>query len=365
MTDALSRYRAAFAACSNSTARNRSSSLKAQLQQLADATGADECADVYGQGALINDFEQQLAQMCGKPAALFLPSGTMAQPMALRIWADHKRSPYVAMHATSHLKLHEHNGFEVLYGLKGVTLGKADQVPQLTDLQAASSDPLAAVLLELPMREIGGQLPAWPELVAQSQWAREQGIALHLDGARLWQCPAAYERPLVDIAGLFDSLYLSFYKDLGGIAGAALVGEQWFIDSARIWLRRAGGNLYSLAPYVIAARQGLAEHLPQLPARRDNARWLAGQLNQLPGVQTWPKEPQTNMFRLRIEADAEHFLNRAADWMATHKLALITPPYRISAGLLWCELTIGDAFDALPRSQWQEALARFGHEVLS
>ncbi|WKE66997.1 beta-eliminating lyase-related protein [Gallaecimonas kandeliae] len=365
MTDHLGAFRAAFNQCRHSTVRNQKISLKASLQRLADATGEAEEADVYGSGALITDFEAEVARLLGKEAALFLPSGTLAQPMALKIWAEEQRSPYVALHATSHLELHEQKGFEILYGLKGVTLGDAHQVPTLAQLQAAALNPLAAVLLELPMREIGGQLPPWDELVAQSQWVRGQGIRLHLDGARLWQCPAAYGKSLAEIAALFDSVYVSFYKDLGGISGAVLAGDQDFIAKARIWLRRAGGNLYSLAPYVIAAREGLREHLPQLPKRRDNAQWLAQQINALAGFSTWPLQPQTNMFRLRIQCQPQRFLEKAARWMRQSGLALITPPYQVGEAHLCCELTIGSAFDQQSRDQWQAAIDAFAAEVLA
>ena len=107
-----------------------------------------------------------------------MPSGTMAQPIALRIWADLARTDYVALHATSHVALHEYNSYQVLWQLKGCELGESHRVPLLEDLKAVARDPLAAVLLELPMREIGGQLPQWDELVRQSDWAREQGIKL-------------------------------------------------------------------------------------------------------------------------------------------------------------------------------------------
>jgi threonine aldolase len=76
--------------------------------------------------------------------------------------------------------------------------------------------------LELPQREIGGLLPEWDDLVAQAAWTRERGIALHLDGARLWEAAPFYERSYAEIAGLFDSVYVSFYKGLGALAGPRL-----------------------------------------------------------------------------------------------------------------------------------------------
>ncbi|MDX1342374.1 MAG: beta-eliminating lyase-related protein [Reinekea sp.] len=365
METLIKAYRKAASDCRYSAARHTAQSLKMRLQALADAVDENEQADVYGVGALIEQFEQEVAALLGKEQALFLPSGTMAQPIALKIWAEQQRSPYVALHATSHLQLHEHNAYQTLYGLRGVTLGSHHRVPTLADIQSAAVEPLAAILLELPMREIGGQLPAWEDLVAQASWAREHNIKLHMDGARLWQCPPAYGKSLAEISALFDSVYVSFYKDLGGISGACLAGDANFIAQAKIWVRRAGGNLFSLAPYIVAAREGLKQHLPHIAARREQAIWLAEQLNQLPGVTTWPRVPQTNMFRVRMSVDVETYLNTASQWMLDNNVALITPPYETGEGYYLCEMTIGDAFAEQTPAEWQQHLARFAEQVLS
>lgn len=360
----LQAYRTAFNGCDYNITHHHSVPLKASLQALADHCGEDEQADTYGKGKLIEDFEQEVADLLGKDAAIFLPSGSIAQPLALRIWADRARTDYVALPATSHLVLHEHNSYQILYRLKGVMLGEAHRVPQLADLEAAALDPLAAILLELPMREIGGQLPAWYDLVNQSRWAGDNGIKLHMDGARLWQCPAAYGKGLAEIADLFDSVYVSFYKDLGGIAGAILAGDKDFIASAKVWQRRAGANLHALYPYVLAARDGLRRHLPAMEKYREDARWLAAQLNQWPNLSTWPQESQTNMFRLRISCQPEQFLARGEAWMKQHGVSIITPPYQIDPDAVHCELTIGNAFGVLDRSEWAGWIQRFGADVL-
>src|SRR6185369_15444353 len=97
-------------------------------------------------------------------------------------------------------------------------VGDGHALVTLADLERIA-EPIAALLLELPQREIGGLLPAWEELSAIVSWARARGAALHLDGARLWESQPFYGRPLAEIAGLFDSVYVSTYKTLGGLAG--------------------------------------------------------------------------------------------------------------------------------------------------
>jgi threonine aldolase len=357
-------YKQSAGLCKIQAAGNCSLSPKHALQQLIDNMSDNETSDQYGQGALIEDFEREIAALLGKQSALFLPSGTMAQNIALKIWAEARQTNYVAMHSTSHLLLHEHNAVEALYQLSPITVGEPHQVPQLEEIKAAALNPLAAVLLELPMREIGGQLPEWDQLVAQSEYLHSQGIRLHMDGARLWQCPHAYNKSLAEIAALFDSVYVSFYKDMGGISGACLAGDHDFIVKARVWLRRAGGNLFSLYPYVVSAREGMKVHLPQMQQRKEDALWLATQFNQLRGISTWPSTPHTSMFRLRINANAEDFLNHSIEWMKARRICLIRTPYETAEHYLMAEISIGDAFSQLDRAQWQEAIEHFSKAVL-
>ncbi|MFO7166895.1 MAG: beta-eliminating lyase-related protein [Chloroflexota bacterium] len=259
-------------------------------------------SDTYGAGPLIADFEAEIAALLGKEAAVFLPSGTMAQPIALRIWADRARNHAVAFHPTCHLELHEQSGYRVLHGLRGVLVGSPHRPLTRADLDGVR-EPVSALLLELPQREIGGQLPAWEELEAQCAWARERGARLHLDGARLWECRPFYGREYAEIAGLFDSVYVSFYKTLGGIAGAALAGPADLIAEARIWQRRQGGNLVRLFPYVLSARRALAERLGRIEAYVTHARQVAAALAALPELTLQPDPPHTNMFHLFIRGD--------------------------------------------------------------
>src|SRR6185436_5025530 len=145
--------------------------------------------------------------LLGKEAAVFMPSGTMAQQIALRIWADRKGPRRVAFHPLCHLELHEHKGYQLLHGLHGVLVGSPHQLMTLADLEAVA-EPLAALLVELPQRGIGGQLPPWDDLTRMLESARGRGAAIHLDGARLWETAPFYRRSYAEIAGLFDSVYV-------------------------------------------------------------------------------------------------------------------------------------------------------------
>jgi threonine aldolase len=277
------------------------------LTGLAEATPADWQADSYGEGRLIEGFEREVADQLGKPAAVFMPSGTMAQQIALRIWSERRGTSSVAFHPKCHLEIHEQKGYQKLHGLHGVLVGNPNRLLTLDDLQRVA-DPLAAVLLELPQREIGGALPTWEELTALTGWVRRQGIPLHMDGARLWECGPYYGRSYAEIAALFDSVYVSFYKGLGGISGAVLAGPEELIREARIWLRRHGGNLYRLWPYVLAARQGFQQKLPRMAAYHAKAVEIAAALVAIPGIEVTPNPPHTNMMHVFLKGDPDRLL---------------------------------------------------------
>lgn len=315
----------------------------AMFTQLAALTPPDLKPDLYGGGELIADFEKRVAGLLGKAAGVFMPSGTMAQQIALRIWSDRLHSPHVAFHPTCHLEIHEQKAYQLLHGLHGVLVGSPYQLMTLDDLKQVR-DPLATLLLELPQREIGGQLPSWDDLVAITGWARERNIALHMDGARLWECQPFYQRSYAEIAALFDTVYVSFYKILGGIAGAMLLGPQDVIDEARLWQKRHGGTLVQMYPFVLSAQHGLDTRLARIPQYCAKAREIAGVLSDFPQVQVLPNPPHTNMLHLFLRADKDRLEESAAQIAREQKIWLFRyfTPGQIP-GYCKVEFTVGDA----------------------
>jgi threonine aldolase len=128
------------------------------LAELADMVDLELDEDRYGEGALINDFEKRVADLMGKEAAVFMPSGTMCQQIVMRIWSERRGTKNVAFHPKSHLEIHEQSGYRHLHGLHGILVGNPDRLLTLAQLQAIP-EPLGAVLIELPQREIGGVFP--------------------------------------------------------------------------------------------------------------------------------------------------------------------------------------------------------------
>lgn len=257
--------------------------------------------------------EQRMADLLGKSATLFFPTGTMAQQVALRVHAERRGRRAFAAHPQSHLAVWEQQGYSVVHGLRFHPVGDVHSLITLADL-AAVAEPLAAVVLELPQRDIGGRLPSWAELTEQVRWAREHGAAAHLDGARLWEAQPYYERPIAEIAARFDSVYVSLYKGLEGVRGAVLAGDPDLIAEATVWRRRLGGAIADAWPLAAAALVGLDELLPRMPAFRDHAVALAAALNADGGARTDPVVPLTPVFHVHLPA-AKGAVERAHEAM--------------------------------------------------
>jgi threonine aldolase len=260
--------------------------------------------DIYGGGDSVKHLESRVAELLGKEAGVLFPSGTMAQPVALRIWCDRNGCSTVGFHPQCHLDVHEERGYEHLHGLYARPIGDRDRLITRADLDEVR-EPLGALLLELPQRDLGGQLPTWRDLRAQTTWARRRGVALHLDGARLWQCGPFYKRPLSEIAALFDTVYVSLYKDLGSLGGCVLAGPEDVIAEARVWRIRHGGRLSTYEPMALSAEQGLDERLPRMPSFVRKAREIGAALARVDGVDVVPDPPQTAMFHVYVRGELE------------------------------------------------------------
>jgi len=270
----------------------------------------DTAEDLYGDGGVVADLERHVADLLGKPAAVFLPSGTMAQPATLRVHADRRPTRTVVWHPFAHPARHEKEAHQRLHQLVGRSAGDAERLLTAADLTAVA-EPVAALLIELPQRDLGGQLPPWEDLVRQTEWARERGAAAHLDGARLWEASAGYQRSPAEIAALFDTAYVSFYKGVGALSGCCVAGPERDVAEVREWRHRLGGTLFGLWPAAASALHLLPQALAEMPARMEHARAIAEALRETPGVRVVPDPPQSPMMHLLLDTTAEAYAARA------------------------------------------------------
>lgn len=299
------RLRESIKACSDTVVwhpRRRPGEILAELARACDELGIEEW-DVYGAGGAVTMLEERVAELLGKPAAVFFVSGTMAQQSVLRVWCERKSSRRVAIQDLSHLLHHENDGPRLLHDLRFEFLTQGRRTATAADLRALPPG-LGAALVELPLRDAGFLVPPWEELVALSEAARELGVPLHVDGARLWEVQPGYARPLPEVAALADSIYVSFYKGLGGLAGAAVAGEQDVMDELRGWRQRMGGQLYRMTPYAVSGLVGLRDRLPLMGEYVAWAGAFAAELGAV-GVRVNPDPPATNSFEAFIEDEVD------------------------------------------------------------
>ena len=222
-----------------------------------------EVWDRYGDHGPVEQVEKQVAVLLDKPAAAMFPSGVMAQQIALRIWTERRGSPRVAIPQLSHLLQYELDGPAILNGLRYDWLTQGAKVPTATELSLIPGK-VGAALLELPLRDAGYLLPTWDELAAFAAACGDRDIPLHIDGARLWESEPYLGHTLAEISALADSVYVSFYKGLRGLSGAALAGSEDFIAEARQWRRRFGGTVFTMLPQALSALRGMRLELPRM-----------------------------------------------------------------------------------------------------
>ncbi|EMD00868.1 hypothetical protein BAUCODRAFT_187359 [Baudoinia panamericana UAMH 10762] len=245
--------------------------------------------DRYGTGAHKQHFEHHIANFLGKKHALFFVTGVQAQLAALKIYCDRAGRQIAAWHISSHLESAEERSFEALYSLRRVLLGSdPEALPTLDEikkvLELPETERPAVVVIEVPNRVLGCKTYTFEQLARISHFCKEAGVALHMDGARLWEIEPYYNatagKSFIDVVSLFDTVYVSFYKALRGITGAMLVSDdESMIDEAKVWQRRAGGNCYSLAFNVTDCERGYNENIGTFSGKRQKMIEIVDAIN--------------------------------------------------------------------------------------
>jgi threonine aldolase len=354
--DIATRIRLASASCTDAVSGQV---LRSPAQAFADL--ARSCAelgleewDVYGESGPVARLESELVELFGVEAAAFFPSGIMAQQVALRVHTDRSGCRRVALPDLSHLLQHEDDGPRLLHGLEMSLLTRGFETPAARHLEAIPGR-LGAVLAELPLRDAGCLLPTWDDLAELSRACRARGVALHFDGARIWESQPWFGRPLPEIAALADSLYVSFYKGLGGLAGAALLGPGDFIAEARLWRRRQGGTVYHLTAEAVSALVGLHDRLPVIADTVAWARALAAELP--PFITVQPGVPHTNQFLAYAAGDADAVNERLLALIEERRIGLPAWHAAQEPGRISTEFTVSCAALKLPPAEMAALVA--------
>jgi threonine aldolase len=255
--------------------------------------------DQYGEDPSVNRLQDEVAELLGTEAALFLPTGTMTNQVALRTFT--RPGDDVLVPVQSHIVLHETGAGAANAGVQFSEIGSAG----VYDADAVSSaikpaghivyPPTTLLVAENTHNRAGGIVfPAellGPALAA----ARDAGLATYLDGARILNAAVASGRPAADLARGFDLVGMSLSKGLGAPAGSMLAGSRALIDDARRYRRMAGGAMRQAGILAAAGSYALAHHVERLADDHANARLLAEELLRGDDVELDLATVQTNI----------------------------------------------------------------------
>jgi threonine aldolase len=273
----------------------------AMRRAIAEAEVGD---DVFGDDSTVLRLEARVAELLGKDAALFVPSGTMANQLAVRIHTQ--PGDEILVEAQAHLYYYEAGGPAALSGVMCRCLPGQRGVFTATDIEAALRPadahfpPTRLVCVENTHNRGGGKV--WPldRLREIAACARRHGLALHLDGARLWNASVVAGVPERDYAALFDTVSVCFSKGLGAPVGSALAGPRDVIARGRRFRKMFGGGMRQAGILAAGALFALEHHRERLAEDHAHARRLAEVLAELPGAAIDPAGVETNLVYFRV-----------------------------------------------------------------
>jgi threonine aldolase len=269
--------------------------------------------------------ERRTAEVLGKEAAVFMPSGTMTNQVAIR--AHTEPGDEILLEAEAHVYFYEVGAPAALSGVMCRLIQGTRGIFTAADVKAALRPrnvhfPVTKlVCIENTHNRGGGSV--WPiERIAEVTAAtRDAGLKCHLDGARLWNATAATRIPENEYARHFDTLSVCFSKGLGAPVGSALAGPKEFIDRARRFRKQFGGGMRQAGIIAAGALYALENHRQRLADDHANAKALATGIAQTPGMEIVDGMPETNIINLRVKVmSADEFARRireAGVWMLT------------------------------------------------
>lgn len=278
--------------------------------------------DVYGEDPTANQLEQQAAALLGKPAACFMPSGTMANLTA--ILAHCARGYEVLVGDESDIYNYEAGGPSIVGGVVMHPIGTCpDGRLDLDELKAAIRDPLdyqcaraGLICLENPHCRSGGRVLPLDYLQQVRQLADAHGIPIHLDGARIFNAALALGVKPAEIAAQADSVQFCLSKNLAAPIGSMVVGDKKFVDDVRRLRKMLGGGMRQVGLIAAAALVALETMIDRLGEDHRRARLLAESIAMLPDIELELEAVQTNMVFFKVSGpryDWKSFIAALAD----------------------------------------------------
>jgi threonine aldolase len=262
--------------------------------------------DVYREDPTVNRLEERAAEIAGKPAALFVPTGTMGNTIAIKLLTEHGQE--VICDSRSHLLDYE---LSMVAWFSGCVIRAIDTERGLLSVDevirnlrpvSPYSAPTGAVSIEQTHNMAGGTVYPMRTVCEICDAAHERGVRVHMDGARIFNASAALGLPVHEIASRADTVMFCMSKALGAPAGSMLAGPADLMAKGRLYRKRLGGGMRQAGVLAAAGLVALEESPAKLGVDHANARFLAEGLARIPGIQVDPAKVDTNIVVFDISA---------------------------------------------------------------
>jgi threonine aldolase len=295
----------------------RSDTVTRPVDGMRQAMAAAEVGDdVYGEDPSALRLQERAAELLGKEAALFVPTGTMANQLALLCHCE--RGNDVLVGEGAHCMLYESGAGAAWAQVTFSVVGKggvftADEMLAAIKPSEYHFPQTRLCALENTHNRAGGKIFPQSEIEKIAEAADARGIAVHIDGARIWNASIATGLPTQQLARPADTVSACFSKGLGAPAGSVLAGPRELIQRAHRYRKMLGGGMRQVGVLCAAAWYALDHHFSRLAEDHANARRLAEGLASLPGIAIDPAAVETNIVIFDLESiDAKEFVQRAA-----------------------------------------------------
>lgn len=317
--------------------------------------------DFYGTDGTLKELLNKCCEITGKEAAIYMPSGTLANQLALQVLSGD--NPKVIVQESSHVYRDEADAAQTVFNKRLIPLGKEQAAFTLDELKQAISwhkteeafeAPIGALSIETPVRRFTNTFFPLEDITAITAYCREQGIKTHLDGARLHISAAFTGNKVIDYTKNFDTVYLCLYKYLGAQGGAILCGEKKVIDKMPHLAKVHGGGIFTNWGNAAMALHHLQDIDPVLQESITKAQALFKELNNIGGIKISARERGTNIFDLHFDKKIDTV--KTAKWLRDEKGIIVGQPQPYGASRMMVNPTILRRDNAAITSAFSNAL---------
>jgi threonine aldolase len=269
--------------------------------------GAEVGDDVFGEDPTVNRLQERVAALLGKEAALFVPSGTQSNQICVKVHTQ--PGDELICETSCHIYKYEAGAPAIISGVTCRTVDGDCGILDLSQIEQLIKPPddhlvhTRLVALENTHNRGGGKVYPLEKIQAISNWAHGNGLAMHLDGARLWNAVVASGTSAADWARPFDSVSVCFSKGLGAPVGSALAGSADFVARAHKWRKILGGGMRQAGVLAAAALYALDHHIERLAEDHANARMLARAIADVPCLRLEPPKVETNLVWFEVDPE--------------------------------------------------------------